>query len=45
MQESVISVQPDGRALIPIQNFQEISIKLDGGVQLGVASQCELLNI
>ena len=42
-QESVISVQPDGRALIPIQNFQGMSIKLDGGVQLGIASQCELL--
>ena len=41
-QESLIHVQPDGRALIPVQNFQGMPIiRLDEGMQLGVASQCE----
>ena len=34
-------MEHDGRALIPIQNFQGISIRLDKGVQIGVASPCE----
>ena len=41
-QESLISVQTDGRALISVQNFQGVPIRLDKGVQLGTASQCEL---
>ena len=40
--ESLITVEPDGKALFPIQNFQGILIKLDEGVQLGVASLCDL---
>ena len=40
-QESLIHVQPDGRALISVQNFQGMPIRLDEGMQLGVASQCE----
>lgn len=38
-QESLITVQPNGRAL---QNIQEMSIKVDKGVQLGIASLCEI---
>ena len=41
-QESLISVQPDGTALIPMQNFQGMPIRLGEGVRLGVVSQCEL---
>ena len=41
-QESLITVQPDGRAFIPLQNFQGTSIKLDQGVHLGVASLCDI---
>ena len=41
-QESLISVQANGRALIPVHNFQGIPIRLEEGVQLGIASQCEL---
>ena len=41
-QESLITVQPDGRAFIPLQNFQGTSIKLDEGVHLGVASLCDI---
>ena len=37
-QESLITVQPSGKALIPVQNFQGISVTLEGGVQLGVVS-------
>ena len=29
-------------ALIPVQNFQGMSIRLDEGIQLGVASPCKL---
>ena len=31
-----------GKALIPLQNFQGMSVKLTEGVQLGVASLCDL---
>ena len=41
-QESLIRVQANGKALIPVQNFQGVPIKLNEGVQLGLASQCEL---
>ena len=41
-QESLIAVQPSGKALLPIQNFQGISVKLTEGEQLGVASLCDL---
>ena len=41
-QESLITVQPSGKALIPIQNFQGISVKLEEGEQLGVATPCDL---
>ena len=41
-QESLIAVQPGGKALLPIQNFQGISVKLAEGEQLGVASLCDL---
>ena len=41
-QESLITVQPSGKALIPLQNFQGMSVKLTEGVQLGVASLCDL---
>ena len=41
-QESLITIQPDGRAFIPLQNFQVTSIKLDEGVHLGVASLCDI---
>ena len=41
-QESLIAVQPSGKALIPLQNFQGISVKLEGGAKLGVASLCDL---
>ena len=41
-QESLITVQSNGRAFIPLQNIQGMSVKLDKGVQLGVASLCEI---
>ena len=41
-QESLITVQPNGRAFIPLQNFQGMSIKLDERVQLGVPSLCDI---
>ena len=41
-QKSLISVQTDGRTLIPVQNFQGMPLKFDKGIQLGIASQCEL---
>ena len=41
-QESLITVQPSGKALIPIQNFQGMSVKLKEGEQIGVASLCDL---
>ena len=40
--ESLITVQPDGKAYIPVQNFQGLTIKLDEGVQLGVVSLCDV---
>ena len=40
-QESLITVQSNGRAFIPLQNIQGMSVKLDKGVQLGVASLCD----
>ena len=39
---SLITVQPDRKAYIPVQNFQGLTIKLDEGVQLGVASLCDI---
>ena len=39
-QVSSITVQPSGKALIPVQNFQGISVTLEGGVQLGVVNLC-----
>ena len=41
-QEFLIIVQPDGKAYIPVQNFQGLTIKLNEGVQLGVASLCDI---
>ena len=41
-QESLIAGQPSGKALLPIQNFQVISVKPAEGKQLGVASLCDL---
>lgn len=40
-QESLIRVQPGGSALIPVQNFHGVPVRLEGGVKLGVVSQCE----
>lgn len=36
-QESLITIQPDGKALISIQNFQGTSVRLKEGEQLGEA--------
>ena len=41
-QESLITVQSDGRAFVPLQNFQGTTIKLDKGAYLGVASLCDI---
>ena len=41
-QESVVTVHPDGMVLIPMQNFQGVPVRLEGGVQLGVVRQCDL---
>ena len=41
-QEALVSVLADGSVLIPIQNFQGVPVKLDEGLELGVARCCEL---
>ena len=41
-QEALISVQSNGKALIPLQNFQGMSVKLKEGEHIGVASLCDL---
>ena len=41
-QQSLITVQSSGKALIPIQNFQGMSVKLKEGEQIDVARLCDL---
>ena len=41
-QESIVTVHPDGMVLIPLQNFQGVPVRLEKGVEFGVARQCDL---
>lgn len=41
-QESLITVHSDGSVLIPLQNFQGMSVRLEKETELGVARGCNL---
>ena len=40
--ESIVTVHPNGMVLITLQNFQGVPVRLEKGVELGVARQCNL---
>ena len=40
-QESLITLNVDGMALIPIDNYQGLPVKLKKGMQLGVVRPCK----
>ena len=40
--EALISVDPNGVTWIPIQNYQQVCVKLDQGTQLGAVKWCTL---
>ena len=43
--ESLISVNSDGVAVIPVQNFQGVCAHLDSGTRIGTVRKCDLSDI
>ena len=41
-QESITKVHSGGSVLIPLQNFQGMPVRLEKGIELGVARPCDL---
>ena len=43
--ESLISVNSEGVAIVPVQNFQGVCVHLDSGTRLGTVRKCDLLDV
>ena len=40
--ESLVSVDSEGLAIIPLQNYQGVCVQLDPGMEIGAVRRCEL---